>query len=479
MTEEGQQVGPGFYVKMGMDNSGIIDSAVGMAMQFDFVVQAAETMEHAVQGAFDATVGAAISASDQIRHFSDVTGMSEDAVQKWKSANIAVGGSLDSMQQSLSYVQGRLADTSTAGETYRGKLENLGIAYKDLNGQYLDADQLQKNILESISNISNATERDSALREIYGRSWQNNAELFTNAKTALDAYNSTASPFSDDQIQAAHQMGIEMDQFDAKMKNTQATLGMELLPATEEWLGIINDASASDSPIYTFFQDLNGLLVEAARGFHIMGSEAQFANDILHGDFAGANQTAKDQMAWEQSENTKDALRAGGYMQGKVWDSSKGTWVWPSSGSGSTDGSGGSSDPMAAVATTTSQTNANKDLAKSLDELAQKTKTYSDEQKKLQDLKYNYLQSMQAAGGDLARMRQLTMSYNQSQRSATSNLADAGAAMGAAEQGVAKAAGDLIINIDGKTLATIPGVISGAATSNTPRVVKGIRTSTG
>ncbi|MGB8219242.1 MAG: hypothetical protein WCE46_02530 [Methanoregula sp.] len=328
-----------YFAKLGLDVSdflgGMQSSGDGflswyrdITVSLEMTIQLFQQFEQAGMDAFNNTVGAAIKFADQMQHVVDVTGMSAESAQKWNAANIAVGGSLDSMLTSLQYVQGKTADTTTAGENYRKTLDNLHIAYQDQNGDYLDADTLQKNILTSLSNVTDATQRDSDARLIYGRGWASNAELITNAAKALQVYNSTPAPFGDDQIAAAHNMGIEIDQFNAKLSTAQTTIGLELMPATQSWMDLFNGALNTDSPVFTFFQYLNTFLQDAADGLTIMAQDVGIVTDALSGNFSKVKTDFTNQAEWEQSEATKRALLAQGYIQGadQTWDAATGTW---------------------------------------------------------------------------------------------------------------------------------------------------------
>ena len=301
----GEQVVGSLWVRLGLDDSGLSGGIANAAASFDVITMAAQTAMGAAQQGFDDTVGAAISYADQMQHVSDVTGMSTDSAQKWNAANIAVGGSLDSMLSSLQMVQGKIADTTTAGNTYRKTLDNLHIAYKDQNGDYLDADTLQKNILTSLSKVTDATQRDSDARLIYGRGWASNAELITNATKALQVYNATPSPFSDDQITAAHNIGIELDQFNAKLSIAQTEVGMELLPSVKTLVTTFGAAFNEDSPVITFFSWLNGAIEDSVEGFAklVGGIEAgtEAINDLATGK--GLAQSMADFQGQEDKTN--------------------------------------------------------------------------------------------------------------------------------------------------------------------------------
>jgi hypothetical protein len=355
---EGGIVGS-LWIKLGVDPSGLTDGIANAAASFDVITMAAQIAMGAAQQGFDDTVGAAISYADDMQHVSDVTGMSTESAQKWNAANIAVGGSLDSMLSSLQMVQGKIADTTTAGKTYRKELDDLGIAYKDQNGNYLDADTLQKNILESLSKVTDATQRDSDARLIYGRGWASNAELITNATKALQVYNATPSPFSDDQIAAAHNMGIELDQFNEKISITQTEIGMELLPSVNTLANLFESAFNQDSPIITFFSWLDGAIEDTVEGFAklVGGIEAgtEAINDLATGK--GLSQSMAD---FQGQENKTNAYITN--LQGQ-FDLTQGTMAKPSqsspvieSSSPDTSGDSGGSSGTKSGKTSTAKT---------------------------------------------------------------------------------------------------------------------------
>jgi hypothetical protein len=347
-----------YFAKLGLDVSeflgGMSSSQAGflawyrdITVSLNMTLQLFQQFEQIGQEAFNDTVGAAIKYADQVTNVSEVTGMSTESVQKWTAANIAVGSTLDSMLSGLKYVQGMVADNTKAGDTYRDHLDALHIAYKDQNGDYLDADTLQKNILASLSNVTNATQRDSDARLVYGKSWSTQAALVDNATKALQTYNSTPAPFSDDQIAAAHAMSIEIDQFNYKLSTAQTTIGLELMPATQSWMDLFNGALSQGSPIFTFFQYLNTFLQDAADGMTILAQDAGMVGDALSGNFSKVQADMTAQGQWEQAEATKRALMAQGYIPGanQTWDAASGKWVTAATPSGSPGGDGSPSSP--------------------------------------------------------------------------------------------------------------------------------------
>lgn len=195
-----QQVGPGLFVKLGLNTSELVGGVGGIALALNQSLQLFQQFEQMGRGAFDATVGAAINLQEQIQQFSYVTGMSTDQTQKWRAAAIATSTDFGSLTFSLQYLNGRITDTSTAGDNFRKTLTDMGVAVKNSNGDYIDNDTLLKNILESFGKMSTAQEKDAAAKAIFGRSWSNLAEMINKSGDALDAYNKEKPNFTEEDL---------------------------------------------------------------------------------------------------------------------------------------------------------------------------------------------------------------------------------------------------------------------------------------
>ncbi|HNX18267.1 MAG TPA: hypothetical protein PKM50_08090 [Methanoregula sp.] len=184
------------WVKIGLDSSGLIGGLASTAAQFDVLMIAGQTALGALEKAFDLTVGKAEKLQEEIQHFSNVTGMSTDATQKWRSACIATGTSFDSLTSSLTFLNSRITDTGTSGDELRQQMAAIGISVKNLNGDYVDSDTLLQNILIKLNEMPSAQEKDAAAREIFGRSWSNLADMINDSDKALKSYQSSTPAFS-------------------------------------------------------------------------------------------------------------------------------------------------------------------------------------------------------------------------------------------------------------------------------------------
>ena len=262
------------------------------AQNFFFMFNAIQEGVSLVQGAFDDTVGAAFNFTQEIKQVSDVTGMTTDQTQKWGAAAVASGSSLDVMSSGLSYVVGLLGQNTTAGDNYRAKLDEMGIAYKDQNGHLLDADQLQKNILASLNAVTDGDKRGADAKEIYGMRWKTQMEMVNNAKAALDTYNSTTPPFNESQMAEMDKARIQWGQMNYQIGIMQDKIGAELVPVLINMLSIMNTAFADGAPILQFFGDVGEVIedvIEAGtRAMGMLEGAAAAGKDIASGNLGQA-----------------------------------------------------------------------------------------------------------------------------------------------------------------------------------------------
>jgi len=400
------------------------DSLTDIALQFDVITAAAREMWGIVQSGFDATVGATLSLADQLKHTSDATGVSVEDLQRLKAAGLGVGVSFESITTTLRMFSQRIAETGAAGETLRSRLSEIGVSVYDQNGNWKDANVLYMEVIEHLNEMPNTFDRNNLALAIFGRNWASIAPLITDYQKAAEAA-ANASPIDQDTIDSAHDLGIEIDQINAKLARTGQTIGAELLPATREWADLLKNTLNPDSPIIGFFKYVDDFLVTAARGFTILGGSIVAVgteiNQVLHGDFAGAAQTSKDYDAnlqkWVAAKQRDDAMRAAGYMtdgMGNVIMSS--TTSSPSK----------YTDPSAAADADKAEKEAEKervtDLTDAYKKYEEELKNIENQKKKISDLDRNYAEDIQAAGRDVASIRSITMQYNRAKRSAAENL---------------------------------------------------------
>jgi hypothetical protein len=229
-----------YFAKIGVDASewiGGIQAAQGSFLSFyrDVTVSLNMTMqifhefERVSIEVFNATIGAAEKFQEEIEQFSVVTGMSTDATQKWRAAAIATDTSFESLTQSMVYLESRITDTTSAGDSLRKTLTDMGVQVKDTNGNFVDSDTLLQNILTQIDKLPTAQLKDAAAKEIWGRSWSNLAQMINNSRTALQAYKDAQPAFSEEDLKNVEEFKVKWAQIADNFDIAKAKLGLFLI----------------------------------------------------------------------------------------------------------------------------------------------------------------------------------------------------------------------------------------------------------
>jgi len=385
-----------------------------IAEQFFFMSSSINQAIAYINQGFDATVGAALSWADNIKKMSDVTGMSTDEIQRLRAAGLETGVALDSITTSARMMTQRLGDAGPAGQALRDRLKELGVSTVDANGNMRGTYAIIMDVIQALHNINDPMARNNLAVDTLGRGWASMAPMIRDYDEAAAAA-ASATIVNEDEIDKAHDLGIEIDKLNAKLGKTGRSVGMELLPATEEWVELIGGALSGDSPIMGFFTFLNDTLVMSARGFHILGQESVATWQILNRDFEGAKKTMTELAQWVQSKQTEDALKQSGYFDGAVYIN--GAWVDPEDLKDKT-----AKAPAADLSD--SEEDKVKALTDAYKEEQEAVKKLADEKNKLYDSDRDYYEGILEAGGDYSKIRSLSSAHKKAERTSMATIAE-------------------------------------------------------
>ena len=425
-----------FYGIYANDNSqeGLTGAITSASIAFDFINQAAQTMKQYVQEAYDDTTGAAVDFSSQMIKTSDSTGVSTDNLQRLRAGAMAVGVDFDIASQSLRMFSQKIDETGTAGNTLRSRLSQVGVSVTDSNGNMKDTYSIYTQTIEKLGEMPNTMERNNLALAIFGRSWASIAPLMTDYKTVAGAA-ASADPIPQDTLEKTRQFGINLDEAKNKLSMVGISAGTELVPALNNVVSIFSSGFSNGSPIMTFFSWLNGALEESTEGF------AKLVGGIEAGTIAVADLTEGKGLTKAMADFQGQEDKTNAYITSLR----------------------GQFDEMSNV--NQAQQQSNDQTQQQVDttaQLTQATNDYSDAltkeedmQKSINELTSNYLEDMADTGRDVSQAKSLTKSYRRSLQKDTGELATDKANM--------TKYGDIIIQLDGKTLAKIPEVAAAVA----------------
>jgi len=255
-----------YMARFSLDNSNFLSGMTGMAISFDAIVMAAQTSFASIQKGYDMTIGAAIQYANTLEDVSDATGISLESAQRLGAAAKSVGTDFDDASAALRMFTQRVADTGAAGEALRSRLESIGVSVKDASGNYKDMAQLMLETNSALKAMPEAAERANLAVDIYGRSWNNIADMIQKADTAKTNFQKS-TVISDKEIENAKQFGIELESILSILDKKARGIGFNLITGIKDTL------------------DLQNTSLGRAMGWHNEGGAERSADDTSIGTY--------------------------------------------------------------------------------------------------------------------------------------------------------------------------------------------------
>lgn len=511
--------------KRGVDDLGVhySDTLSNVAFKFSMIAVAATAAMAVMYEGWNKTAGVAIAYQDQIEQLHTTLGVTNEDAQKWRAAAVATDTSIQSVAATMRYLTQRISDSGDAGDRLRDTLKKIGVDARTSSGEFKDSSQLMQEILAGLSRIPAGTERAAAAAQIFGRNWSSIAEMIENADVAAETFKSTQPLFSDEELERIDAAKLKLALFNEQLEAAEAKTGAAVISLGES---VVQGAKLWNAAIRLDLQGIRDLADETtAAEQHIQAAVRK---------------------SWESKNTPSGSGNLGSYTSMGSMTGPGGSFSYGLFKQGADDAAGAQENLYLslsdnereikylsevtipkyeealkeALMTGEDVAQAQYDLANAMAQLEDvKTKDridaetealrdYNSELQKTVDLKkkeqeetQDYLSNVQAAGGDLAEIRRLSLAHQKTMRKLKSEESDqAGTAEEAAqryfeiyqgktpleeikgtkqyEEAQAKTGGDLVINIDGKQTLRVPGVINGNGMSKAERIQRGIGTST-
>ncbi len=145
------------------------------------VAEKTKYISAAAAGALTALVGMTVNASkyaDDMLTMAQQTGLSAEALQKMKYAAEVVDVPIDTITGAIRKMKGNL-DKNV--ETW----EKLGVQVKNQKGEYRDIESIFFDVIKSLGNIENETERDTLAMDLFGKKADELAGIIDDGGAAL------------------------------------------------------------------------------------------------------------------------------------------------------------------------------------------------------------------------------------------------------------------------------------------------------
>jgi hypothetical protein len=212
---------------------------------------------------------AAFAASVKVGNFADTlldleqqTGLSTDALQKYRSVTTAAGIATDAVARASENLQRRLASGEEGSKDLTDGLKALGVSARDSAGNLRSIDNILEESISKLSDYSDITERNQLALKIFGRSASELAPLLAlGSKGIEDAKNKAVElglVLSKDALEGANQFRIQIDTLKDSLGGIGNEIGIAFLPVAKQFVEILqNNIIPAVRSIIGFFNGLS------------------------------------------------------------------------------------------------------------------------------------------------------------------------------------------------------------------------------
>lgn len=206
------------------------------------LAQKTRGLSMAAAGALTAIGGIAYKAAqnaDDLNTMAKQTGFTTAELQKMQYA-------ADRIDVSMETITGAAARMTKQLGSNEDKFASLGVATRDVNGNFRSTSDIFYDTIKALSQIQNETERDTAAMDIFGRSANELAGVIDDGGAALRDFGKEAEDagliMSQDTLDGLNQVNDEIDRLKAQAVGTLAQAGAKALQALQPVLEKVANA---------------------------------------------------------------------------------------------------------------------------------------------------------------------------------------------------------------------------------------------
>jgi hypothetical protein len=200
--------------------------------------------------------------ADQLLDLEQQTGLSTDALQKYRSVTTAAGIATDAVARASENLQRRLASGEEGSKDLTDGLKALGVSARDSAGNLRSIDNILEESISKLSDYSDITERNQLALKIFGRSASELAPLLAlGSKGIEDAKNRAVElglVLSKEALEGANQFRIQIDTLKDSLGGIGNEIGIAFLPVARKLVDLLqNNVVPVVRNIISFFQNLS------------------------------------------------------------------------------------------------------------------------------------------------------------------------------------------------------------------------------
>ena len=424
-----QQVGPGLYVKLGLDTQGMIGGVGVVSLALNQTLDVIGKFERGVQQFLDLAINAGRFGKELKDNARDL-GLSTQQFQQWRYAAIGAGSSAEEIIAAIRLMSVRMKEATDPTSEMGKTLAALGVSVVDSSGNMRSMNDVLMDVFPALNALPVGFARNQAAMTLFGRGFSNIADLASLSKGELQKLIDQAPIISDEKIAKLDAFNTKMALMNEKLERTKTIIGEELIGSFSTWGTTIDNMLQKGQPLFLFFQDLNILLEAMAEGFVLLGGAAMITAGLI-ANFTTGNFAVGLLIA------NKEFEKLGTKVKQMQWDFAHPNYGTPGAPSG----------PGPAPIDTSAAEAAQKKITDGIKDYTDALKDAATEKKKLFDLDKDYGREMSLTGWDVAAARELTIRHGWAVQDQAKNVKTAETKAGQ----TLSVAGNLVLNIPGYT----------------------------
>jgi len=183
--------------------------------------------------------------SDQILDLEQQTGLTTDAIQKYRAVTIQAGIATDTVATASQNLQRRLASGEEGRKDLTDGLAKLGITARDTAGNLKPIDTIVEQSISRLADFTDITERNQLALKIFGRSAADLAPLLALGSDGIEQAKNRAVELglvlSKDALEGANEFRIAFDFLKSSIGGITNEIGLAFLPVAQKLVSILQE----------------------------------------------------------------------------------------------------------------------------------------------------------------------------------------------------------------------------------------------
>lgn len=235
------------------------------------------------------------TAADDVNTLSKVTGIATDELQKYGYAADLVDVSVESVAKANKKLAKNAYSAANGSKSQAAAFEAIGVSVTDSNGQLRDSEDIFQDVLKSLGQMTNETERDAIAQQLMGKSAaelnpliEDGGETYKMVADTLKKYN--LDYVDQATLDKANQFNDSLDTMkligQVALSQVGSQLAGYLAPALEQVVDLVgkfaNWISKLDPEVLTIIATIGGVLAVVAPLLITLGKVATGISAIIN-----------------------------------------------------------------------------------------------------------------------------------------------------------------------------------------------------